>query len=86
MRDANSSLLGLICASLIAASLLLSAMSDANSSLNGLVGTSLVAASLSLSSLGYSLDTRLEFFNTRLGILDDWLFLVCILFHPRRDD
>jgi hypothetical protein len=77
MSDTNASLFGSIGASRDAASLLLSTMHDTNSSLVGSIVTSFMAAFLS--NPYASLDTRLGFF-------DDRLFLVYLLFHPRRDN
>ena len=48
MRPTNSTLLGMISISLVAASFQLYAMSDTDSSLHGFVGTSFVAATLRL--------------------------------------
>jgi hypothetical protein len=81
MRDTNSSLLCILGTSLVTATfmLLYCPVGNTNASLHDLVGTSLMAAPLFLFSLYASLDTR-------LGILDNQLFLEYRLFHPRRDN
>jgi hypothetical protein len=61
MPPTNSSLLGLICTTLEAASFRLSAMSDANSSLNDLIGTPLKTALLQLSTM---CDTNSSFYGS----------------------